>query len=81
MIKSLEERDLLRKDGITAKYGQRRDLLPLISILLLLSILEVFSRMSSKKSLGSRDIDCFLINIRAHAWFDGFASDEIDWAT
>jgi hypothetical protein len=38
-IKSLEERDLLRKEGMNAKYGQQRDLLPLISFLLLSSIL------------------------------------------
>jgi hypothetical protein len=38
-IKSLEERGLLRKEVMTAKYGQRRDLLPLISFLLLSSIL------------------------------------------
>jgi len=40
-IGSLEERGLLRIEGMTAEYGHRRDLLPLISILLLLSILLV----------------------------------------
>jgi len=34
-IKSLEERDLLRKEGMNAKYGHRRALLPWISFLLL----------------------------------------------
>jgi len=38
-IKSLEERGLLRKEGMNAKYGQRRALLPWMSFLLLLSIL------------------------------------------
>jgi PKD repeat protein len=38
-IKSLEERGLLRIEGMTAEYGHRRDLLPLISFLLFSSIL------------------------------------------
>ena len=38
-IKSLEERGLLRKEGMNAKYDHRRDLLPLISFLLFSSIL------------------------------------------
>ena len=38
-IKSLEERDLLRKEGMNAKYGHRRFLLPWISFFFLSSIL------------------------------------------
>ncbi len=38
-IESLEERGLLRKEGMNAKYNHRKALLPLISFLLLSSIL------------------------------------------